>query len=97
MDTRDKFDGVGGRYEIRYGKREQVEAPTKDHPDGNLGPRGADGRLLDAPAPKAEPAAPVAPGAAAAPVASPSDPQSAPAAESVGDGTDTATRKRKGA
>ncbi len=57
MKTRDEFDGVGGRYEIRDGKRVQVEAPTKDHPDGNKGPRDSDGKLLDAPAAKTEPAA----------------------------------------
>jgi hypothetical protein len=31
----DQFHGQGGRYEIRDGKRVQVEAPTKDHPEGN--------------------------------------------------------------
>lgn len=52
----DEFDGVGGSYEIRDGKRVQVEAPTKDHPEGNR-PRDSEGRPLDV-APEPAPAAP---------------------------------------
>lgn len=39
---------AGGRYEIKDGKRVRVEAPTRDHPDGNA-PRDAKGNRLDRP------------------------------------------------
>jgi hypothetical protein len=44
----DEFHGQGGRYEIRDGKRVQVEAPTKDHPEGNCA-RDADGKAIPGP------------------------------------------------
>jgi hypothetical protein len=44
---KDEFAGQGGSYVFKDGKRVQVEAPTKDHPEGNR-PRDADGRPLDA-------------------------------------------------
>ena len=42
----DELDGVGDSYEMRDGKRVQVEAPTKDHPEGNR-PRDEHGKPLD--------------------------------------------------
>lgn len=46
----DQFDGQGGRYEIRDGKRVRVEEPTKDHPEGNRA-RDAQGKPHEAPGP----------------------------------------------
>ena len=51
----DEFDGVGGSYEVRDGKRVQVEAPTKDHPEGNR-PRDEHGKPLDIVAEEPKPA-----------------------------------------
>jgi hypothetical protein len=44
----DEFHGQGGRYEIRDGKRVRIEAPTKDHPEGNCA-RDADGKAIPGP------------------------------------------------
>lgn len=55
---RDEFDGQGGCYEIREGKRVRVTEPTKDHPEGNR-PRDEHGRALDV-APEEPKAAPPA-------------------------------------
>ena len=44
----DEFHGQGGRYEMRDGKRVQVEAPTRDHPEGNCA-READGKAIPGP------------------------------------------------
>jgi len=61
MEKTDEFHGQGGAYVMRDGKRVRVEAPTKDHPEGNR-PRDADGRPLDtqhsAPSTQHSPAAP---------------------------------------
>lgn len=58
------FRGVGGRYEVREnGEVVQVEPPTRDHPDGNKGPRDAEGKLIETP----QAAAAAAPAADAGP------------------------------
>lgn len=44
----DEFQGQGGRYEIRDGKRVRIEEPTKDHPEGNCA-READGKPIPGP------------------------------------------------
>lgn len=44
----DEFQGQGGRFEIREGKRVRVEEPTKDHPEGNCA-READGKPIPGP------------------------------------------------
>lgn len=44
----DEFQGIGGRYEIRDGKRVRVEESTR--PSDTGGARDADGKPFDAPA-----------------------------------------------
>lgn len=46
----DEFEGQGGAYEVRDGKRVRVEEPTKDHPEGNR-PRDEHGKPLDTSSP----------------------------------------------
>ncbi|WP_142851046.1 hypothetical protein [Telmatospirillum sp. J64-1] len=46
----------GGRYILEAGKLRQIEAPTKLHPEGSA-PRDAQGRRLDRPGEKPQPAA----------------------------------------
>ncbi len=53
---------VGGTYTVdKDGKRTLVEKPTKNHPEGNLGARDSDGKLVTAREPEPESAAPKAP------------------------------------
>ena len=65
----DEFHGQGGSYIVENGVRRRVEAPTKDHPEGNR-PRDAEGKPLDVvPATDDKPAEPArrrSPAAAAA-------------------------------
>jgi hypothetical protein len=52
----DEFDGQGGAFVMKDGKRVRVEEPTRDHPEGNRA-RDKDGRAIDA-ALEEKPAAP---------------------------------------
>lgn len=52
----DEFDGMGGAYVMKDGKRVRVEEPTRDHPDGNRA-RDKDGKPLER-APEPEQPAP---------------------------------------
>jgi len=50
----DARDRGGGSYRIsESGDLEQVEKPTRDHPEGNR-PRDSEGKPLDAPEPSAD-------------------------------------------
>lgn len=59
METKhDEFHGQGGSYIVNAdGKRERVQAPTRDHPDGNR-PRDKDGKPIVSVAPQTEDAKP---------------------------------------
>lgn len=56
----DEFDGVGGAYVMKDGKRVRVSEPTRDHPEGNRA-RDKDGKPLEETSPPA--GGGVAPGA----------------------------------